>query len=195
MSDIRPDVLRSILSALGEHLARAVAPVHLVVIGGSGLLAVGLGDRPTEDVDVVAFIQGGELVSAFPFPEELDVAAHRVAQDFGLKRAWLNAGPTKLLEIGGLPAGFADRLLTETYGPDLTVSFASRFDQVQLKLYAFADRGEPRDESDLRRLDPTRDELLAGAAWARTHNAPGPFDAALARALRVFGVEDVGRSA
>lgn len=116
------DALSPIPGALAEQLfARRLHP-HLVVVGRSGLLAMGLGDRPTLDV-----------------------------------------------------------------------SFASRYDQVHLKLYALADREAPRDESDLRRLEPTTDELRAAAAWARTHNAPGPFDDQLAAALAKFGVEDVGR--
>jgi hypothetical protein len=155
---------------------------------------VGLGDRPTQDVDVVAFVQEGKLVSAAPFPEALEEAAERVADDFGLKRAWLNHGPTSLLDFG-LPDGFEGRMATAEYGPGLRVSFASRLDQIHLKLYAFADRREPRDESDLRRLGQTAEELTAAAKWARTHNAPGPFDEALADALRAFGVTDAGRDA
>jgi hypothetical protein len=153
---------------------------------------MGLGDRPTQDVDVVAFVQEGELVSAAPFPERLQEAANRVADDFGLKRTWLNHGPTSLLDFG-LPEGFEDRMTTVDYGAGLRVSFASRLDQIHLKLYAFADRREARDESDLQRLAPTADELTAAARWARTHNAPGPFDDELADALRAFGVSDVGR--
>lgn len=140
---------------------------------------------------MVAFVEQGELVMASPFPAELTGAAEGVSRDFGLTANWLNAGPTRLLEIGGLPSGFADRLTTAEYGTALTVSFASRFDQ--LKLYALADRQEPRDEADLRRLAPAPEELLAGAEWARTHNAPGPFDDQLAEALAKFGVDDVGR--
>ena len=116
----------------------------------------------------------------------------RVANDFGLKSSWLNHGPTSLLDFG-LPDGFEDRMSTVDYGPGLRVSFASRLDQVHLKLYAFADRGEPRDEADLRRLEPTAEELTVAAKWARTHNAPGPFDDALADALDALGVTDVGR--
>jgi hypothetical protein len=66
-----------------------------------------------------------------------------------------------------LPTGFAGRLTTRTYGGALQVSFASRFDQIHLKLYALADRDEARDEQDLRRLEPTEHELRAGAEWAR----------------------------
>ena len=194
MSDISPNALEPVLSALGEQLASKSVAIHLVVIGGSGLLALGLGDRATQDVDVVAFIEDGKLVSAAPLPDALDDAARRVAIDFGLRSSWLNHGPTSLLDFG-LPDGFEARMTTVDYGPGLRVSFASRLDQVHLKLYAFADRREPRDEADLRRLVPTADELTAAATWARTHNAPGPFDDALADALRAFGVSDVGRDA
>lgn len=193
MSDIDANALAPLLHALSEQLEARQVSFHIVVIGGSGLLAMGLGDRPTQDVDVVALIEQGELVMASPFPAELTGAAEAVSRDFGLTPDWLNAEPTRLLEIGGLPSGFADRLTTAEYGTALSVSFASRFDQVQLKLYALADRQEPRDEADLRRLAPTPEELLAGAEWARTHNAPGPFDEQLAVALAKFGVEDVGR--
>jgi hypothetical protein len=193
MSGMTTDALQPILGALAEQLDARGLEFHLVVVGGSGLLAMGLGDRPTQDVDVVAFLRDGELVSARPFPPELDESARRVAADFGLKEDWLNPGPTALLEIGGLPAGFIERLTSVRYGPALNVSFASRFDQIQLKVYALADREEARDEADLRGLEPTAAELRAGAAWARTHNAPGPFDDQIAAALAKFGVEDVGR--
>lgn len=86
-------------------------------------------------------------------------------------------------------------MITREFGAALTVSFASRIDQIHLKLYAAADRDEPRDFDDLRALEPTGDELMAAAAWARTHNAPGPFDVALARTLHTLGVEDEGRRA
>lgn len=193
MSDIRQDALAEILSALSEQLAQHHARAHLVVIGGSALLAAGLNSRPTQDVDVVAFWQQGRFISADPFPEELEAAAGRVASDFGLKAGWLNPGPTSLLEIAGLPEGFADRMATVEYQSCLTVSYASRYDQIHLKLYAFADREEPRDESDLKRLNPTEDELQAAVAWVRRHNAPGPFDQRLASVLETFGVDDVGR--
>ena len=117
MSDIQPDQLDRILSALAEQLAARATSMHLVVIGGSGLLAMGLGDRPTRDVDVVAVVGNGRLVTAQPFPPALDEAAGRVAVDFGLQANWLNPGPTALLEVGGLPEGFIDRVSTEDFGP------------------------------------------------------------------------------
>lgn len=44
-----------LLPALGEHLAAAGESYELVVIGGSGLLALGAITRATTDVDVSRF--------------------------------------------------------------------------------------------------------------------------------------------
>lgn len=85
-----------------------------------------------------------------------DRAAALVGRDLGLEPGWLNAGPTGLLELG-LPAGLTDRLIARDYGPALRVSFASRIDQIFFKLYAAADRREPRDLADLGVVDDGRD--------------------------------------
>jgi hypothetical protein len=79
----------------------------------------------------------------------------------------------------------------ENIGSDqLEIILAAMNDQL-----AAADRREPQDFADLRRLRPTDEELRAGARWARTHNMPGPFDDAMARALADLGVLDEGRVA
>lgn len=194
MSDIGLETLDEALSALGELLESTGETAHLVVIGGSGLIAIDAVSRTTRDVDIVALEKHGELVSAEPLPDAIVAAAAVVARDLGLEKNWLNAGPTGLL-TGGLPAGFITRLTGRDYGSVLRVSFASRVDQIFLKLYAAADRQEPRDFADLQQLEPTPSELREAARWARTHNMPGPFDDAIAQALAHFGVEDEGRNA
>lgn len=194
MSNITTRQLDAALTALGEQLDATGETAHLVVIGGSGLLAIDAIERSTRDVDILALERDGELVSADPLPPAIAAAATLVSRDLGLERNWLNAGPTSLLELG-LPAGLADRLIARDYGPALRVSFASRVDQIFFKLYAAADRCEPRDFADLHALKPTDDELRAAARWARTHNMPGPFDDAIARTLAELGVEDDGRDA
>src|SRR5438046_1391427 len=130
INQLRADEL---LAALGEQLAARGARFDLVVIGGSGLLALGLIDRPTRDVDVVAFLQDRNLLAPRPLPEALVAARDRVARDFGLPEDWLNAAPADLLDFG-LPPGFVDRLERREYGDALTVHFASRFDQIHFKL-------------------------------------------------------------
>jgi hypothetical protein len=170
MSDIaeigNTDVL---FSALGEQLAAAGERYELVVIGGSGLLALGLIERSTRDVDIVALRSGERLDRAEPMPAGLQIARDRVARDFSLPSSWLNAGPTDLLDFG-LPDGFIERLERRDYGAGLSVFLASRYDQIHFKLYALVDRGPGKHEQDLRALDPTDAELLAAARWSRTHD-------------------------
>jgi len=170
MISIGSERLDAALSALNDQLRIVRERAHLVVVGGSGLIAIDAVSRVTRDVDVVALERDGELVSAEPLPASLRDAAATVARDLGLEPNWLNAGPTGLL-VHGLPAGFADRLTSRDYGAALRVSFASRIDQIFLKLYAAADRREPRDFTDLRALEPTDEELRAAARWARTQHA------------------------
>ncbi|MDX6622774.1 MAG: hypothetical protein QOE75_706 [Solirubrobacterales bacterium] len=183
MSDIQQNErLDEILTALGEQLEALEATADLVVIGGSALIALGTIERATRDVDIVALRQGQELVSADPLPAQLATARDRVARDFGLDGDWLNPGPTDLLELG-LPHGFAGRLESRSYGPSLTVRFASRIDQIHFKLYALVDRGPGRHESDLRALSPQSEELLTAARWARTHDPSPGFKTMLEEVL------------
>jgi Nucleotidyltransferase of unknown function (DUF6036) len=194
MSDITQDSADPILAALGEQLAARGERFELVVIGGSALLALGLVERATRDVDIVALRSGKDLDSASPLPEGLRAAGDLVERDFGLTAGWLNPGPTMLLEFG-LPAGFVDRLEPRNYGPALTVYFASRLDQIHFKLYAAVDEGGPgKHEADLRALSPTEAELVEAARWSRSHDPSGAYADQLRRALRFLGVTDVDLS-
>ncbi len=186
--------LDAALAALADQLEAGGTRAHLVVIGGSGLVAIEAVTRTTRDVDIVALVEDGALVSAEPLPEAIINAAALVARDLGLQANWMNSGPTGLL-LHGLPPGFAERMIARDYGPALRISYAARVDQIFLKLYAAADRREPRDFADLEFLRPTAGELRGAARWARTHNMPGPFDDAIARTLLDLGVEDDGRDA
>jgi Nucleotidyltransferase of unknown function (DUF6036) len=191
MSDIanRKDADR-LLSALGEQLAAAGQRYELVVIGGSALLALGLIERSTRDVDLVALRSGDELDSAKPLPANLEAARDRVARDFSLPDDWLDSGPTDLLEFG-LPEGFINRLERRDYGDSLTVYFASRYDQIHFKLYALVDQGPGKHEDDLRALSPTEVELLAAARWSRSHDPSEGYERVLRDVLAHMGVRDV----
>jgi len=178
-----------LLGALGEQLEAAVQPFDLVVIGGSALLALGLVERTTRDVDVLAIASPEGLVPADPLPSALAQARDRVAQDFGLPTDWLNPGATELLRLG-LPDGFLSRVETRRYGPALTIRYAGRFDQIHFKLYAMVDQGAGRHEADLRALDPTADELVAAARWTRTHDPSEGFRQELVAVLAHLGVTD-----
>jgi len=179
----------ALLTALAEQLAAAGEAFEIVVIGGSGLLALGVIERATSDIDVVALRSKEKLIDPRPLPQALVAARDRVARDFSLPEAWLNTGPSSLLDFG-LPEGFVERLETRGYGEFLTAYFASRFDQIHFKLYAMVDQGPGKHEGDLRALDPTKKELLTAARWTRTHDPSPVFEAELRKVLAHLGVED-----
>ena len=187
---ITPERTEELLRALGEQLEALGARLELVVIGGAALGFLGLIDRPTSDVDVVAIREGTKLVIAKPLPSILEDAAKRVATDFGLPSNWLNAEPSEELVRLGFPEGFERRLVTRTFGQGLTVLFADRYDQIHFKLYAMVDRGLGRHQQDLEALHPSPEELIAAARWARTHDPSQGFREELAGVLRYLGVPD-----
>jgi hypothetical protein len=182
------------LKLLNGRLVLAGAPrYNLVVCGGTALVATGLVQRATRDVDVVALINDeGALLDPAPLPQALVAAAEEVADDLGLPRDWLNNGPSSddggLFRLG-LPHGFIDRLTWETFGEKLTVGFISRYDQIHFKLYAAVDRFGGYHADDLRALQPTDDEMLAAARWTRTHDPSVGYLQGLQLFFREFGYE------
>lgn len=190
MASFQPEAITALLAALGERLELSRTPVELVVIGGSALAILGLVERSTRDVDVVALLDGSELRSAKPLPATVIEARDAVAADFDVNEEWLNARPGDLLQWG-LPDGFVARLTRRDFGPYLAVHLASRLDQIHFKLYALVDQGTGRHEEDLRALEPTADELRAAARWVITHDPSEGFRLELLGALRYLGAGDV----
>jgi hypothetical protein len=192
MTDISIDSVQAtddLLRALGEQLAAQRESFTIAVVGGSALLALELVSRATRDVDVLAIVDGEELTSAQPLPAALAGAAHTVARDFGLSEDWLNPGPTSLLDLG-LPEGFFERAQHRHYGRGLAVLFASRVDQIHLKLYATVDQGAGKHLNDLQALAPTERELLDAAHWSQTHDPSDGYRRVLANVLAHFGIAD-----
>lgn len=160
-----------------------------MAIGGGGLQLIGAIDRPTKDLDLVALIKDGALISLQQtLPEALAEAITDVARVLNLPTNWVNAGPSSPLRFG-LPDGFQGRLERRTYG-GLAVSLAHRLDQIHFKLYAAADdRPGGKHHRDLEKLHPTRDELLTAAQWAKTHDTSEGFSLMLAGVLAAFDVD------
>jgi hypothetical protein len=176
-----------LLGAVGEQLALRGERYAIAVIGGSALIALGLVSRATRDVDVVAVLRDGKLVSAEPLPAGLLDAAEVVAADFGLPSGWLNVGPASLFDLG-LPDGFLQRAEHRDYGESLQVLFASRLDQIHFKLYAAVGQGAGRHLADLQALTPNEDELIQAARWSETHDTSEGYRVMLANALTHLGV-------
>jgi hypothetical protein len=179
---------------LSGRLTIAGAPAyHLVVCGGTALVATNLVRRATRDVDIVAIANDdGELIDPAPFPEPLVQAAREVAEDLGLQGDWLNNGPSSgdggLYRLG-LPRGLSERLIWREFGERLTVAFVSRYDQIHFKLYAAVDQFGSYHATDLQALQPLDEELLAAAAWSRSHDPSEGYLESLRTFLREFGYE------
>ena len=182
------DEIEAALRTLGAVLLDRGTPYGLLIVGGGDLLLLGLIDRPTADVDVIGLKEGPDYRQARELPEPLLIAAADVADALDISTGWLNNGAASLMEFG-LPPGWRDRVEVRQYGA-LEIHLTSRFDQICFKLYAAVDRG-PDDKHfhDLVELAPTNDELVAAAAWTRTHDPSEGFRMMLVGCLERFGVE------
>jgi hypothetical protein len=168
------NALGEILEARGEHFA-------IVVVGGSALNLLGIVDRVTRDVDVIAF--GNPPDSDNPtlqepsehLPSGLAAAAALVARDFGLDADWLNTGPA-LQWKQGLPQGMEARVRWRSYG-NLNVGIVDRRDLVLFKLYAAADSTGPESVhyQDIIALGPSANELNSARDWIKTQDASRDF--------------------
>jgi hypothetical protein len=175
-----------------ERLLELDAPRGvLVVCGGSALLALGLVQRTTKDVDVLAGVDGSAgLVDPRAFSATLQAVAEEVGAQLGLLPGWLNAAPADQV-LMGLPEGFLARLIRRDYGPRLTIHFPDRFDLIHLKLFAVIDQGPGRHVPDLLALRPSEEELFAAARWVPTQDSGGVFPRLVKEALVHLGFPNV----
>ena len=145
----------------------SAAPVWLVVGGGSALLVQRLSTRQTKDVDVMALREWeGKVVSAYPLPDAVKLAAAKVAEELRLDPEWLNgAASLHGLDLSQLPAWFWEELDTREYGRNLKISFIGRKGLILLKLSAALDRDQRRDIEYLACLKPSNAEMEELLRW------------------------------
>jgi hypothetical protein len=180
------------LQLVGELLAAGGHGYAVVILGGAALNLLGVVERSTADVDILAFASlGTDDVPALgtlrappePMPEPLTRAARTVARDLGLDSEWLNTGPA-LQWRAGLPPGLEPRVRWRQYAA-LWVGLVDRYDLVFFKLFAAADSAGPRSVhyQDLLALRPSAAEFEAAAAWVRTQDASPEFAEILDRVV------------
>lgn len=190
MPAINPATLHRALGLLGELLEVRDHPAQsFVVCGGSSLLALNLVRRTTtQDVDILAKIEGDSLVTPRPLPPWLIKAAADVGRQLDLPEQWLNTQVAEeTLFSCGLPPGLQQRLTPHRYGSRLWIGFIGRRDQIFLKLHAAVDRDGGRHLQDLLDLQPTADELLDAAKWTQTQNPSAGFRMLLGAMLKHLG--------
>jgi len=184
------------MSALGEQLEGLLnEPIELLICGGSALNVLGLIQRTTEDVDVLAYVMRNKVgkisvVKAEPLINELSVAAKIVARDFNLPDKWLNPGPASAVDFG-LPDGLMERVITRKYGSKLVIHYLGRYDQIHFKLYAAVDQGAGKHLDDLLALKPTSEEIEGAARWSMTHDVSDGYKQNLKLLLNYLGFGDV----
>lgn len=177
------------LDRVGQLLAARRSPQAIVILGGAALNLLGIVERATTDVDIVATadapVTEHEGAAAAhprhiysppqPLPTALTDAARIVARDFDLPDDWLNSGPA-LQWRAGLPPGLERRVHWRRYSA-LWVGLVDRYDLIFFKLFAATDASGPRSVHyrDLAALQPTRTELTEAAAWVRRQDASPAF--------------------
>ena len=170
------------LAAVGDLLQVAGERVAIVIVGGATLNLLGIVQRSTSDVDVIARAFRDErgklrLSRAEPFPESLLQAIRTVARDFGLSETWMNA------EIGaqwsqGLPPWIESDITWRAFG-HLDVGLVGRRTLIALKLIAAIDSKRRVHLHDLLALRPADAELEESAAWVATQDAGPEFPDAI----------------
>lgn len=182
----RSDITRA-LQLVGELLAAEGHEFSIVILGGAALNLLGVVERTTTDVDIIAFASTKEGVldesvltkPPTPLPAPLLRAARTVARDLALEENWLNAGPA-LQWRNGLPPGLAQRVKWQQRA-GLRVGVVDRYDLIFFKLFAAADSAGPRSVhfQDLLALNPSADDLNTAAAWVATQDASPEFASVL----------------
>lgn len=132
------------LDALGELLAARDQSYSCVVAGGASLAALGVIERATGDVDVMAVRDERGDVSLAPqeFPSFVAVAIREIARELNLPNDRMNAQMAAGLRAG-MPPGFAERLTWRQYG-GLHIGFVDRRGLIALKLEAGERRSAAR---------------------------------------------------
>jgi len=164
------------LRAAGELLQRRGDTAAVVVVGGTAMNLLGVVDRATRDVDVIAIgmpdrhSPPATITPPDPPPPALAEVIRLVARDFGLEHDWMNWDVAQQWKTG-LPPGFETRIEWRQYAA-LWVGLPGRIDLIFLKLYAAVDDIGPssRHYTDLVALRPTNEELGAAANWIESQD-------------------------
>lgn len=180
--------LEEVLSAVGD-LLEAQKRIGIVVVGGASLNLLGLIERTTGDVDVIASVRSPEekselmLVPPDPVPEPLAKAIERVARDFNLPPDWMNTEIGAQWELSP-PPHLEEGLTWRQYG-GLRVGLAGRRTLIALKLFAAVDQGpESVHYQDLTALGPTDEELNEAAEWVRAQDVSPVFAEMIDQVIR-----------
>lgn len=188
--------IEELLTAVGELLRAEGNRCSIVVVGGASLNLLGLLERTTKDVDVVARAEekGGRkiFVQPDPLPEPLETAIVTVARDFGLPADWINTRVSTQWPKD-LPKFLFEEIEWRQFG-SLETGIVSRRTLIALKLHAAVDRdADSVHYQDLIELAPTHTELEEARIIVVTQDAGIGFPQLLDELISKLKL-DVGRN-
>jgi hypothetical protein len=168
MDELDHQRIEEALTRLGETLDMDLeSPLEVVVCGGAALNIAGYVHRTTTDVDILGLLDQGENQVDVPeLPDEFKQARDEIQQEMGLRKNWINTGPSLL--VPAVPDGLTDRLQERRYSDTFIVHTLGRKDQIYLKMYASIDEFEPH-LGDLEELEPDDREIIEAIEWAVTN--------------------------
>lgn len=174
MPDLSRNEIEELLAAAGELLQDQGEFFSIVIVGGAALSLMGLVERTTKDVDVIARScrQNGMrlLIPPEPLPRVFNETISRVARDFGLPSNWMNTVVGSQWE-SGLPDSVLDEIEWRQFG-NLEVGLMGRKGLIALKLFAAVDRDpDSVHYQDLIALKPVENELQEAKEWVITQDA------------------------
>jgi hypothetical protein len=150
------------LQAFDCWLSERDLSFEAVIVGGSALALLGLIDRPTRDVDVIApGLPEAIAGAARAFATEMSRAGQPLAAD------WLNTGPIAVADA--LPAGWEERLRLIFAGSALRLHTLGRQELLLTKLFALCDRGT--DLADCLAMAPSAEALRDAEGWLLQQDA------------------------
>jgi hypothetical protein len=193
---LNKEKLKEALSLLaGKMELRGFSRYEILVCGGAALIMEGFIKGVTKDVDAIGVVErrGDGAVKIEEFrkrPADLMKLVKEISEDLKLPGNWLNTEASGLVRYG-LPEGFMERAVTETFGKCLKVHFAGRLDLIFFKLYASADSGPGRHTEDLMILSPSEREIEEASRWALTHDVSPGFREILKDMLKKLGYEKI----
>lgn len=168
--DIEKKTIDKIFKALNDQIGIHNGHLYsLVICGCTALIARGLADRKTKDIDVlgeVSLIDGSPVIKRIHrFPSWFTASVNAVYIDLKMPDNWFNAGPSIQVDYG-LPEGIESRLEKKSYGDFLNIYYISRIDQIHFKLnHSLCIGGIGYQVDDLIKLNPTQDEIIQACTW------------------------------
>ena len=156
---------RPTLEAFDAWLSARGLQLEATVVGGTALVLLGVTERQTRDVDILApALTPSIREAARDFAQSLRAGGQELADD------WLNNGPSQL--AAQLPSRWPSRRQPVFEGAALTLMALGRSDLLKTKLFALCDRGT--DLADCVALAPTPHELAAAEPWVTAQDSnPG----------------------